>query len=146
MYSIIFSIFFVSLLSLYLHSKYAYKIGLMDIPNERSVHNKSIPRGAGIGFVLSVFFIVLILDFQHFQTYYYIYISILIVFMAGVWDDVKSISPKIKFIFIFLSTILLYLNDFALYSLGTYFGYEVVLHHWIVFPFTFFALQDLLMH
>ena len=40
----------------------------------------------------------------------------------------------------FFSSILLYVNDLAIYSLGTYFGYEVLLPVWFVFPFTFFAI------
>jgi len=134
------SIFFLSLVSIYILIHYSKRLGLLDIPNERSMHKKVIPRGAGISFLLSVFLVVLLLDFEHFKTYYYIYFSIVIVFMAGLWDDVKNITPKIKFIFIFFAALVLYLNDFALYSLGTYFGYEVVLPAWMVFPFTFFAL------
>jgi len=134
------SIFFISLVSIYILTKYAYKIGLVDIPNERSMHQAPTPRGAGIAFVLSVFLILLLFDFEHFKTYYYIYFSIAIVFMVGVWDDVKNITPKTKFIFIFFSVLFLFLNDFAIYSLGTYFGYEIILPVWFVFPFTFFAI------
>jgi len=120
--------------------KFANKIGLMDIPNKRSVHKKPIPRGAGLAFILSVFVILFLLDFQFLKTYYYIYVAIAIVFMAGLWDDLKDISPKIKFIFIFFSSIVLYLNDVAVFSLGTYFGYEILLPGWLAFPFTFFAI------
>ena len=134
------SIFAVSLVSLYFLVFYSKKLGLVDIPNERSMHKKVTPRGAGIAFVLSVFLVLLFLDFEHFKTYYYIYFSIAMVFMVGVWDDVKDVSPKLKFIFIFCSVLMLYLNDFAIYSLGTYFGYEIILPSWFVFIFTFFAI------
>ncbi len=133
-------IFITSFLSIYLLIHYSKKLGLVDVPNERSMHKKVTPRGAGIAFVLSVFLVVLFFDFEHFKIYYYIYLAIGIVFIAGAWDDLKSISPKIKFIFMFLSSLLLYVNDFAIYSLGTYFGYEIVLPLWFVFPFTFFAI------
>lgn len=133
-------IFIISLVAIYLLIHYSEKFGLVDLPNERSMHKKVTPRGAGIAFVLSVFLVLLLLDFEHFKTYYYIYLAIAIVFVAGAWDDLKSISPKIKFIFMFLSSLLLYVNDFAIYSLGTYFGYEVLLPVWFVFPFTFFAI------
>jgi len=32
------------------------------------------------------------------------------------------------------------MNDIAIFNLGTYFGYELVLPAWFVFPFTFFAM------
>ncbi len=141
MYSILLiSNFIISLVFIYLLIYYSKRLGLVDVPNERSMHKKIIPKGAGIAFVLSVFLVLFLFDFEHFKTYYYIYFSIIIVFMVGVWDDVKGVTPKTKFTFIFFSSLLLYLNDFALYSLGTYFGYEVVLPVWFVFPFTFFAI------
>ena len=120
--------------------QYAEKIGLIDKPNERSMHDKLLPRGAGIPFVLSVFLILLFFDIDYLKTYYYVYLAIAIVFIAGVWDDYKNISPKIKFIFIFFASVLLYMNDIAIYSFGTYFGYEIILPLWLIFPFTFFAI------
>ena len=134
------SIFIVSFISIYFMIRYSDKIRLLDIPNERSMHSKITPRGAGIAFVFSIFLVLLFFDFKHFKMYYYIYFSSIIVFMAGVWDDVKNITPKMKFTFILFAVLLLYSNNFALYSLGTYFKYELVLPNWLVFPFTFFAI------
>lgn len=134
------SVFLTSLVGTLIFIKFAKRVGLMDIPNERSVHTKPIPRGAGIAFVLAVFIGLFLFDFEYFKTYYYIYLAIAIVFVAGTWDDMKGISPKIKFIFMFFSMLLLYINDVAIYSLGIYFGYEILLPVWLVFPFTFFAI------
>ncbi len=134
------SIFIISFVSIYLLIHYSKRLGLVDVPNERSMHKKVTPRGAGIAFVLSVFLVLLLFNFEHFKTYYYIYVAIAIVFISGTWDDLKNISPKIKFLFIFFSSLLLYINDFAIYSLGTYFGYQIILPVWFVFPFTFFAI------
>jgi len=139
-YIVLISIFLTSLIAIYVFTKFAYKIGLMDLPNERSSHNKPIPRGAGIVFVLSIFLILIFFDFEYMKKYYYIYLAIGIVFTAGIWDDLKNISPKIKFLLIFLASIFLYINNIAISSLGTYFGYEMILPFWFVFPFTFFAI------
>jgi len=138
--SLLGSTFLTSLVSIVILIKFAKKVGLMDIPNERSVHKKPIPRGAGIAFVIAVFIGLFLFDLEYLKIYYYIYLAIAIVFIAGIWDDLKNISPKIKFIFIFFASLLLYVNDVAIYSLGTYFGYEVILPGWLVFPFTFFAI------
>jgi UDP-GlcNAc:undecaprenyl-phosphate GlcNAc-1-phosphate transferase len=134
------SIFIISFISIYLLIHNAEKLGFVDIPNERSMHKKVTPRGAGIAFVLPVFFLVILFDPEYFKTYYYIYLAIAFVFMAGAWDDIKDISPKLKFLFIFIASVLLYVNDFAIVSLGTYVGYEILLPAWLVFPFTFFAI------
>ncbi len=138
--SLLGSIFVTSLVGIIILIKFAKRVGLVDIPNIRSVHKSPIPRGAGIPFVLAVFIVLFLFDLEHLKMYYYIYLAIAIVFIAGTWDDLKNIAPKIKFIFIFFSSLLLYANEFAIYSLGTYFGYEVFLPLWFVFPFTFFAI------
>jgi UDP-GlcNAc:undecaprenyl-phosphate GlcNAc-1-phosphate transferase len=133
-------IFIFTFILVFLLIKFADKLGLADIPNERSMHTKIVPRGAGIAFTMSVFITLLLFDFTHIAKYYYVYLAIAIVFAAGVWDDYKDISPKIKFIFIFFASVLLYMNDIAIFNLGTYFGYEFILPSWFVFPFTFFAI------
>lgn len=134
------SIFLISLVCIVIFIKFAKRAGLMDIPNERSVHIIPVPRGAGIAFILAVFIGLFLFDFEYLRTYYYVFLAIFIVFLAGLWDDIKNISPKIKFIFIFISTLLLYFNNHAIYSLGIYFGYEIFLPTWFVLPFTFFAI------
>jgi len=134
------SITITSFIAINLLIRYATYLNLVDIPNERSVHKNATPRGAGIAFVLSVWLSVLLFEFQHFLTYYYIYFAIALVLIVGVWDDFKRISPRLKFLFIFFAFLLLYFNDFAIFSLGTYLGYNISLPAWFVFPFTFFAI------
>jgi len=133
-------IFVLSLTSVFFLKKYADKIGLVDIPNERSMHTTLIPRGAGLAFISSVFVSLAVFDFSYLMQYYYIYLAIAIVFAVGIWDDYQDISPKLKFIFIFLASVVLYMNDVAVFSLGTYFGHEATLPALLVFPFTFFAI------
>ncbi len=69
-----------------------------------------------------------------------VYSAILIVFIAGILDDKNGISPKVKFIFIFFASILLYCNDIAIETLGSYLGNEIYLPSLLAFPFTFFAI------
>jgi len=134
------SIFAFTFLGIYFFKKFAYRHGLIDIPNERSMHKKSIPRGAGIIFILSPILLLALFDIHHLMMNYYIYLAILIVLVVGIWDDIKNVAPKIKFLFLFFATLILYVNDFAIYSIGTYFGCEILFPGWLVLPFTFFAL------
>jgi len=124
------SIFMGTVVFIYFFIHYSPKIGLVDIPNERSVHTKVIPRGAGIAFVVSVLLSLLFFEFEHFRMYYYIYFAIALIFSAGVWDDARNITPKIKFIFIFFAVLFLYMNDFSLGTLGTYWGYDIGDTNW----------------
>ena len=133
--------FFLTLLSVYLLIKYALWLGLVDVPNERSVHKVLTPRGAGIGFAGSVLAALLLFGFGHLSEYYYIYLSILLVFAVGLLDDRGDVSPKLKFVFIFFATLLLYFNGVYIDRLGSYFGYEICLPAGIpVFLFSFFAI------
>jgi len=133
-------IFFITIVLIFFLKKYANLFSLVDIPNERSMHTNIIPRGAGIAFVLSIFISLIMFDISYLKTYYYIYLAITIVWIVGILDDIKDISPKIKFIFIFFAMLILYANDFVIHSLGTYFGYEIIIPNWLIFFFSFFAL------
>jgi UDP-GlcNAc:undecaprenyl-phosphate GlcNAc-1-phosphate transferase len=123
--------------------KFAPKLGFVDIPNERSMHASPVPRGAGICFAsvaLAVSFATLIWDINHLQRYFYIYIAIAIVFAAGLLDDRKGLSPKLKFMFIILAILLLCANDLYIKTLGYYMGFKIDLPLYIAIPFTVFAM------
>ena len=119
--------------------KNALKLGLIDIPNDRSSHSKITPRGAGIGFGLSFFISIILFDFSLFLEYKLLFLSIFLVFLVGILDDHKDASPKAKFYVMFLSIFLLYLDDISIYSLGSFFGLEIHLWYFSL-PFTMFAL------
>ncbi len=133
--------FFFSLFSIYLLIRYAEKFGLVDIPNSRSMHHKLTPRGAGIGFMATVFVTSLLFDYALVVEYYYVYLALFIVFVMGIIDDKVDTSPRLKFLFIFFAMLLLFVNDFYIHGVGNYFGYEVTLPVWLAFFFTFFALS-----
>ncbi len=135
--------FVITFISILLFIRLAPKLGFVDIPNERSMHTKPIPRGAGIAFVASALFVSLILiitDYNQLSRYILVYLAILIVFLGGVLDDRKGVTPKMKFLFIFIATILLYSNGIAIETLGKYLGHELFLPGILVFPFTFIAI------
>jgi UDP-GlcNAc:undecaprenyl-phosphate GlcNAc-1-phosphate transferase len=134
------SVGFITLVGIYFFKKYAELFGLVDIPNDRSMHSEKKVSATGIVFIVSPLLILFIFHIDHILEYYYIYLSIILVLIVGIWDDLRDVSPKVKFVFIFIATFLLYINDFAIYSLGTYINYEFVLPVWMVFPFTFFAM------
>ncbi len=119
--------------------KNALKLGLIDIPNDRSSHTKITPRGAGIGFGFSFFISIILFDLSLFLQYKLIFLSIFLVFLVGIFDDHKDASPKAKFYVMFVAVFLLYLDDISIYSLGSFFGFELSLWYFAL-PFTMFAL------
>ncbi len=137
---ILISIALLTFVMILLLIRYAPKLGLVDRPNERSMHQKITPRGAGIAFVASIYISLLLFDPQYLKKYDYIYIAIALVWIGGIWDDIKSISPKMKFVFLFIASVILFREEYAIFDLGTYFGYHLMLPHWIAYIFTFFAI------
>lgn len=134
-------LFVVTLMALKFFIQNANTYGLIDVPNGRSAHKKPIARGAGIifGFV----FLVALVLFNYFSTqdtsYCCIFISLIIVYLTGFYDDLKDISSGRKFLFIILATTIAFGDGFSINSLGNYFGYNLSLGYF-AFPFTIFAV------
>jgi UDP-GlcNAc:undecaprenyl-phosphate GlcNAc-1-phosphate transferase len=133
-------LFLTSLVLHFVMVDYATRFGLVDVPNERSMHKTRIPRGAGVAMFLAVLAVQAIFNYDHLITYALIYSAISLIFIIGVLDDFYNVSPRLKFVFIFFATILVYWYGVHIDSLGTYFGYKLSLPFALVFPFTFFAI------
>ena len=114
-------------------------LGLIDLPNERSVHSKGTPRGAGIAFVFSSLLLFLLNHFSLAVHYKWTIVAILFVFTIGILDDHKDASPKTKFFVIIVSTVLLSFDGILINDVGTFFGVHIILE-WLALPFTIFAV------
>lgn len=132
--------FSLTLLFVYFIRKYANKIGLMDIPNQRSHHKTSIARGGGIGFIIAFFMTVFIYHFNLFYDYIYLFLSILLIFFMGLIDDLREVNPLSKFAIIFISTLIIYFNGFRIEDVGLYLNSNLSLGYF-TFIFTFFAVS-----
>lgn len=136
----LFILFLAALALHFVMVDYCARIGLVDVPNERSMHKTKIPRGAGVAMFLSVILVQAVFNYNHLITHYLIYGAISLIFIIGVFDDFYDVSPRLKFVFIFFSTVLIYIYGVHIDTLGNYFGYKVSLPLVLIFPFTFFAI------
>jgi len=114
--------------------------GLIDIPNERSIHDTFIPRGAGIAFYISVICIVPFFYFDLILSYPWTTLALFLIFTIGVLDDIYDTSPKTKFMIIILSTIFLSFDGIIISKLGTFFTLNISLY-WFALPFTIFVVS-----
>lgn len=119
--------------------RYAPSIGLVDVPNDRSVHKEVKPRGAGIGIVLGVLVSDVLCFNQMVTSHFFVFIAVLMVFVIGVLDDHRDATPKTKFYVIFAAVFLLQYDNLIINSLGELFGYQLTLG-WFAIPFTMFAV------
>ena len=78
----------------------SHKFNLMDKPNARKVHQKPISRLGGVAIFFSAFAGILISrqGMEAFQDYPIVLSSTGLLFLVGVWDDVKEISAKLRFV------------------------------------------------
>ncbi len=70
--------------------RHAPKFGFVDMPNERSMHAKPIPRGAGFcfgGIAILVSLVSIFLGLNRIEHYWYVYLAVAMVFFAGLLDD-----------------------------------------------------------
>ena len=91
------------------------RLGAMDIPMERKIHSKPIPRIGGLVVLLS-FFITFVLSVQYMPRMADLYtfnasnaigyLGVLVVFSCGLWDDFRRLNPWTKLFFqIFAATL-----------------------------------------
>lgn len=116
---------------------------LIDIPKKRSVHTKPIPMIGGL-FIFSAFIFEIYKHSNEFDSipFYALFISSLIVFVGGLVDDLKDVSPKLKFIFIILASTVVVLNGLLIENIR--FTNEIYLNLWFFsIPFTIFAITGL---
>lgn len=133
------ALFVVSFFSIKQFIKIAPKLSLVDIPNNRSSHRKITPRGAGLVFGFIFLLAVLIYDFQNFSEIKYTLLAILLIYICGVFDDIFNISPKQKFVFIIVSSVIVYFNGYQITNIGTFFNLSIDLGY-LALPFTVFAI------
>ncbi len=113
-----FIIFSVILLSNIILLKYRYKIAknlkIIDIPNERKIHNKPTPLIGGINYFLSLvilLFYILLNNEINLDKFISLISIYSLFFFVGFFDDIKALSAKLRSIIIISSSILLILFD-----------------------------------
>ncbi len=133
---------FLTILLTQLLKKYASNMGLLDIPNDRSSHINPMPRGAGVAMftsymlILVSFYTSFVLDYMGF------FIGLTLIFLLGLYDDVKDSPPKLKLLIIGIATALIFFVDgFEINTLGHWFGAEMKLPYIIALLVTMFAVM-----
>jgi Fuc2NAc and GlcNAc transferase len=95
--------------------KYGIKFGLADVPSERSSHKTIIPKGGGVGILISfvIVSIVLKVDFQF-------SIPVLLISLLSFYGDRLDISPLLRLLFHFSASFIIIYN-FSLHE-NTFFN------------------------
>jgi UDP-GlcNAc:undecaprenyl-phosphate GlcNAc-1-phosphate transferase len=124
----------------------AKRVGALDQPNERKVHTHPIPRFGGIAIYTSFFitFLISMLPFfsarpfsvMHPHTGIMLVISLTMVLLLGIWDDVQSVAPGKKFLGQFLAATIVYFAGFHISSITYPLNMDMLKLGWFDFPAT----------
>ncbi|MGO4770966.1 glycosyltransferase family 4 protein [Flavobacterium sp. W22_SRS_FK3] len=87
-----------------LYFKVANRFNIIDKPNQRSSHTEITLRGGGIVF----WFAALLYFAQHIQNNYSFFVGITLVSLVSFWDDIQSLSNKIRISIHFLAITLIF--------------------------------------
>jgi UDP-N-acetylmuramyl pentapeptide phosphotransferase/UDP-N-acetylglucosamine-1-phosphate transferase len=98
-----------------LYFKLADRFNIIDKPNERSSHSEITLRGGGIIF----WFSALLYFIQHINNNYFFFTGITLVSLVSFWDDIQSLSNKIRISIHFLAITLIF------YDLGVFTAFPV---------------------
>lgn len=112
--------FLASAILVPLAKKAAMHTGAMDIPNKRKVHTKPMPRMGGLA-IFGAFLIGYMLFARMSTTMLSILIGGFVIVLTGIFDDIKPIPAKIKFLLqIIASCIVVFYGHIALNKIGVF--------------------------
>lgn len=124
----IFITFFLTVLITSLVIKFSSHIGMLDVPNKRSAHVSPTPRGAGVAMFLSYMSVLFFTHIDFVILHWGFFLGLSLIFLVGVIDDNKEVSPKLKFIFIIVATILLFfIEGLKIETLGSWGSFQIEL-------------------
>lgn len=125
---------------------YAKRVGAIDQPNERKVHHLPIPRLGGIAIYVSFFLslaLSLYLDPAHHafssmspKTGVMLVISLTLVLLLGIWDDLRPLTPGKKFMGQILAGTIVYLAGFRISGITHPFGTDLLNLGFLDYPAT----------
>jgi UDP-GlcNAc:undecaprenyl-phosphate GlcNAc-1-phosphate transferase len=108
------------------------RFGLVDKPNERKVHKQPIPRLGGVGIFISALagIVVCHTGLQAISRWPVFFSVLALLFLTGVWDDLKDISARLRFVIQVCCALALASTGIRLTSLHGIFGITTLLPFW----------------
>ena len=121
-------VFLITSFSLSRIRKISSKLGHYDTPNDRSSHTDFVPTLGGVAFFISLVVFFFFSNFYNIDdTSLSILLAITIMFLVGLTDDLKDLSPRVKFLGQLLAlSVLIIQSDYRILSFHGFLGiYEL---------------------
>ena len=108
----------IEIILIYFYSRLSYKIGLIDVPNDRKTHIGNIPLIGGL-----TLYSCIILYFIFFDTSYFdkiIFLSSFAIFILGLYDDMFNLGVAERIFFQTLVSLVIIGFGIRIFDLGSY--------------------------
>ncbi|MEE9326034.1 MAG: MraY family glycosyltransferase [Cocleimonas sp.] len=128
--------------ALWLFIRYAEQLGFYDVPNIRSIHKQATPSSSGIAVFIAVFIVSIFADMGDYENYSMLIVAVFMVFLLGVFDDIKNFPAKYKLIVIATAASLTCFDNIIIWNAGVFFGHQITLAWYLAIPFTVFAITS----
>jgi UDP-GlcNAc:undecaprenyl-phosphate GlcNAc-1-phosphate transferase len=113
--------FLLSFIAIKFFNPIAFKVGLVDLPNARKLHDGAVPLIGGIGIFFSVLMASTVF-LEHSQTLNLYLISSALILFLGVLDDRYDLSVRLRIVAqVIVASILIFGAELYLTSLGNIF-------------------------
>lgn len=132
--------FVVSLLLVPLAKSIANHVGAVDLPNERKIHKVPMPRMGGLAIFGGFIFGYIVYGDVTTQMLS-ILIGSFIIFLLGIFDDIKPIRAKYKFLVQIIAALIVVIYGKIYFTEITFLGLDLKFNIWIsYFLSTFFIV------
>jgi len=116
--------FLVSLILVPIAKKVANHVGAVDMPNARKIHKKAMPRMGGLA-IFGGFLIGYILYGDITTQMLSVLIGSFIIFLLGIFDDIKPIPAKYKFLVQIIAAIIVVVYGQIYFTELTFLGLKI---------------------
>lgn len=131
------------------------KTGAIDLPSERRVHKKAMPRLGGVAIFIGIFIAVITagmgtkylgwelpLSYENSEGVNYILagIGVLVIFITGIVDDIKCLTPKSKLFWQIVASVIVCISGLLLNRIMNPFTGEFIEFGILSFPITILFL------
>lgn len=107
--------FLISLLTTPLSKMIAFKVGAVDQPKARGMHDKPMPRMGGIAIFLGFIFTVLVVtpsvEAFEWKQISGLLVGGMIIFLLGFFDDIYNLNAKLKFLIQVIAALVVIYSD-----------------------------------
>ena len=129
----------ISLLLCLLLTPLARKIGLLDHPSERKVHDNSVPLVGGAAIFITLALVITLATGYGFEPFPLLAACVLML-VTGMVDDLRELSPRIRFIIQILACcIMVFASGVVLTDFGSLMWNGVLYLGWMSVPITIFS-------